>query len=327
MTTNFKKHKSFRRSYREDYLREFKSESAITLALNSFKILFKNWKLFLPLLLISVTLFTVLVGLMSESTYKNFQSALDSTSGAENLGGFARAGLILVSAVTTGGFSAFTEVSTVFLVLIFIFIWLTTIYFLRRLKKHEHPTLREGLYNSLAPFVSTLIVLCAVIVDLIPVFALTIVYSTALKTNFLSTPFYALIFLILAALLIILSLYLLSRSLIALVAVSAPGLYPFVAISTANKLMYSRRIHFLSRVFVLFLTIALLFAVVLIPTIMLDTGLKAGSENLAGFPLVPIVMMLMTVFSFIYSATFLYLYYRRLLNYDKKELKHGKSRS
>ena len=236
MTTNFKKHKSFRRSYREDYLREFKSESAITLALNSFKILFKNWKLFLPLLLISVTLFTVLVGLMSESTYKNFQSALDSTSGAENLGGFARAGLILVSAVTTGGFSAFTEVSTVFLVLIFIFIWLTTIYFLRRLKKHEHPTLREGLYNSLAPFVSTLIVLCAVIVDLIPVFALTIVYSTALKTNFLSTPFYALIFLILAALLIILSLYLLSRSLIALVAVSAPGLYPFVAISTANKL-------------------------------------------------------------------------------------------
>ena len=240
MKTTYKKHKSFRRSYREDYLREFKSESAITLALNSFKILFKNWKLFLPLLLISVTLFTVLVGLMSESTYKNFQTALDSANQSSNLGSFARAGLILVSAVTTGGFSAFTEVSTVFLVLIFIFIWLTTIYFLRRLKKHEHPKLREGLYNSLAPFVSTLIVLAAVIVDLIPIFALTIVYSTALKTNFLSTPFYALIFLILAILLIVLSLYLLSRSLIALVASHLPAVSRPHAVSDPHGLHLSR---------------------------------------------------------------------------------------
>jgi hypothetical protein len=322
-----KVHHSFRRSYREDYIRETKAPTLMEHAVNSFKILFKNWRIFGLLLLISIVLFAVLVGLMSESTYSRFQAALDSASETSNLGSFARAGLILITAFTTGGFStSMTEVSSVFLVLIFLFVWLTTIYFLRQIKNKEKPVFRAGLYNSMTPLVSTFSVLCLIIIEMIPIFVLTIVYSAAIRTNFLSTPFYALLFLLFAILLIILTLYLLSSSIIALVAVSAPGLYPGVAISTASKLMFSRRTKFIARFLFLLFIIFVISAVVLIPLIMIDTAIKSANPNLAGFPFIPICMLILTVFSFMYSASYLYLYYRYLLNYDSKENRNVRQR-
>ena len=49
-----KLHKSFRRSYREDYKRDLEVPGIMHHVFATFKIIFKNWKLFLPLLVISV---------------------------------------------------------------------------------------------------------------------------------------------------------------------------------------------------------------------------------------------------------------------------------
>ena len=43
-------HKSFKRSYREDYVREKEMPGMIHHIFASFGMIFKNWKLFLPLL-------------------------------------------------------------------------------------------------------------------------------------------------------------------------------------------------------------------------------------------------------------------------------------
>ena len=67
-------HKSFRRSYREDYTRDLEIPGLLSHALSSFKIIFKNWKLFLPLIAIAVVFNIVLVGIMSEATYVQFQT-------------------------------------------------------------------------------------------------------------------------------------------------------------------------------------------------------------------------------------------------------------
>ena len=145
-----------------------------------------------------------------------------------------------------------------------------------------------------------------------------ITYSAAVQTDFLSTPFYALIYFIFAALLLLLSIYLISGSLIALVAVSAPGLYPMTALRTASDLLAGRRVKFIIRVLYLIFVIAVIWVVIMLPLVALDLWLKSIFDWLSGIPFVSLELLLMTCFSAVYATTYLYLFYRRLLDYDDK---------
>ena len=202
-------HKTFRRSYREDYRREMEVPGIMYHIFATFKIIFKNWKLFLPLLIIVVILNVILVGIMSESTYTQFQDVLDQTSAqvaGGDIGNVAKAGLLLISTVTTGGLSGeSSEAATVFGVIIFLIIWLVTIFLLRHRLAGHKVKLRDGLYNAMTPLISTFVVFAIAVIQCIPIFLLIIVYSAAVQTDFLATPFYALTFFIFAALMILLS--------------------------------------------------------------------------------------------------------------------------
>ena len=314
-------HKSFKRSYREDYRRETPVPGVMHHIFASFGMIFKNWKLFLPFLIIVVILDALFVGIMDQENYAQFQEVLDETSlqvAGEDIGDFAKAGLTLISTVTTGGLSGeSSEAAMVFGVIIFLVIWLVTIFLLRHLLAGHKVKLRDGLYNAMTPMISTLIVLVVAIVQCIPIFILIIAYSAAVQTEFLATPFYALVFFIFAALMIILSTYLLSSSLIALVAVSAPGLYPMKALFTASDLMMGRRIKFILRLVALILTLAIMWVVVMLPLILFDMGMKQF-EWTAGIPFVPICMTVMTCFTCIYVTVYLYMYYRWMLDYIEK---------
>lgn len=316
-------HRSFKRSYREDYDRPFEAPGLLSHAIASFKLIFKNWRLFLPLAIIIIVANIALVGLMNEDTFVAFQNSVDeTTAGFKNgeLGTFAKSGLLLISTITTGGLSTgMTEVQQVFAVLLFIITWLVTIYLLRQRLAGHKVKLRDGLYNALTPFISTLIVVAVIFLEAIPIMIVVITYSAAVSTNFLSTPFYALIYVIFAALMLLLSVYLISSSLIALVAVSAPGLYPFVAIRSAHELLLGRRIKFIIRLIYLIIVIAVVWVVIMTPLIALDLALKSSISWLNGIPFVSIELLIMTCFTAIYATTYLYLFYRRLLDYDDKE--------
>ena len=98
-------HKSFKRSYREDYVRDLEVPGIMYHIFATFRIIFKNWKLFLPLVVLSVVMAVLFVGLMSESNYRQFQDILDQTTqqvGAGDIGNFAKSGLLLISTITTG---------------------------------------------------------------------------------------------------------------------------------------------------------------------------------------------------------------------------------
>lgn len=313
-------HRSFRRSYREDYNRPFEGPGLLSHAVTSFKIIFKNWKIFLPLVLLIAVLNVFLVGLMNEDTFVQLQKSIDETSEdiqMGKLGTFAKSGLLLVSTITTGGLAQNqTEVQQIFATLLFIITWLVTIYLLRHILAKHKVKLRDGLYNALAPFISTLIVGLVIFIEAIPAMIVIIAYSAAVATDFLSTPFYALIFFIFAALLTLLSVYLISSSLVAMVAVSAPGLYPLVAIHTANDLLAGRRIKFIIRVLYLIVTLVVVWVIVMLPLIALDLFLKSILPVLSGLPFVSFELLTMSCFSAVYATTYLYLYYRRLLDYE-----------
>ena len=316
-----KLHKTFKRSYREDYIRDIEVPGVMYHIFATFKIIFRNWKLFLPLLILSVLLAVVLVGVMREETYREFQQILNQTTanaGFENIGNMAKAGLLLISTITTGGLaSGSDEIKAVFVVLIFLIIWLVTIFFLRQRLAGHKVKFREGLYNAMTPLISTATVVIIALIQSIPIFLLVVGYSAAIETEFLATPFYALVFFIFAALMILISGYLLSSTLIALVAVAAPGLYPMKAIRAASDLMAGRRIKFILRIIALALALVVVWVIIMLPLMVFDLWM-ANFEWTANVPFIPICLLIMTCFTGIYITTYLYLYYRWTLNYDEK---------
>ena len=314
-------HRSFKRSYREDYKRKLEVPGITYHAAKTFSVIFKNWKLFLPLLIIAVVMAIVFIGLMNESTFQQFQQVLNQTTeemGYGDIGYVAKAGLLLISTVTTGGLSSSSkETNTIFFVLIFLILWLCTIFILRHRLAGHKIKLRDALYNAMTPMISSFVIFAIAVIQCIPIFLLIIVYSAAVQTEFLATPFYALLFFIFAALMVILSGYLLSSSLMAFVAVSAPGLYPMKAMHAASDLMMGRRFKFILRIIALFIILSLTWVVVMLPLIIFDLLMK-NFEWAAGIPFVPVCLLVMTCFTGIYITAYLYLYYRWMLNYDEK---------
>ncbi|MBQ6354817.1 hypothetical protein IJJ18_00080 [Candidatus Saccharibacteria bacterium] len=313
-------HESFHRSYREDYERPLEVPGLLHHAMITFRIIFKNWKIFVPLILLIVCANIIFVGLMNEDTYVEFQNTLDESS--ENLqngnvGNVAKAGLLLVSTITTGGLTqGMTEVQQVFAILLFLITWLVTIYIVRHRLAGHRIKMRDGLYNALTPLISTFAVLIIVLLQAIPIFIVIITYSVAVATEFLNTPFYAFLFFVFAALLVLLSAYLLSSTFLALVAVTAPGLYPMAAVHTAQDLIAGRRIKLIIRMIYLIFVLAIVWVVMMLPLILLDLWLKSMWDWLQGWPFVSLELLTMTVFSVIYFSTYSYLFYRRMLDYD-----------
>ena len=315
-------HKTFKRSYREDYQRKTETPGLLSHAMTTFQLIFKHWKTFFALIAIMTVTYIVLVGLLSEDLYQQFQASIDETSAGlaqGQIGNFAKAGLLLISTITTGGLdTGMGEVQTVFMIALFLIMWLVTIYLLRHFLAGGKPKLRDALYDALGPFISTLLVFVVIFIQAIPLMLDAITYSAAIMTDFLSTPFYALVYFIFAALMVLLSVYLLSSSLVALVAVTAPGVYPMAALMNASDLMAGRRTRLILRLLYLLFVVAIIYLVAMLPIILIDLWLKSIWTWLAGWPIVPLALLIVTCFVFIYATTYLYRYYRWLLDYKEQ---------
>jgi hypothetical protein len=311
-------HRSFRRSYREDYVRPLKAPGLLHFSVIVMKTIFENKKLFFSLIMTVVLLNTLLVGIMSEETYTAFQTALDDTNTAmdgDKLGVTAKAGLLLVSTVVTGGLTdGMSEVQQILVILIFLIVWLVTIYLIRHIMAGHKPKLRDGMYNALAPLISTLMVFVVVFIYCMPAIAVVVAYSAAVSTNFLSTPFYCFVFFVPATLLIVFAVYLLSGALVALAAVTAPGIYPMRALMVASDLIAGRRIRLIIRLLFLLFVIAVLWVIVMLPIILLDMWLKSMVDWVGGWPIVPFFLVVMTCFSVVYLSAYIYMFYRRLID-------------
>lgn len=308
-------HRSFRRSYREDYQREVNAPGLLNHAMTTFGVIFKHWKTFLPFILLMAGLYIVLVGLMSEEFYQGLQDTIDSAND-QPIGNFAKSGLLLLSTITTGGLTTGKDdIGFLFTIILFLIMWLVTIYLLRKWYAGAKPKLRDGLYNALTPLLSTLLVFVVIFIQCIPAMLVAITLSAAQVTGFLSTPFYALVYFIFAALMISITAYLLSSSLIALVAVTVPGVYPVAALTTASDLMASRRIKLIIRVIYLLLVAVVIYIITMLPIMLIDLWLKGIWSWLANVPIVPFCLLVVTCFVFIYATTYLYRYYRWLLDY------------
>jgi hypothetical protein len=185
---------------------------------------------------------------------------------------------------------------------------------LRHLLAGNKPKFRDGLFNALTPLMSSFCIVALIFVHALPILFCVIVYSSAVSTGFLEQPLYAFLFWVLSGLLIILSLYLVPASILGLVATSVPGIYPMAAIHAATDLIQGRRINLIIRICFMLLFIAVMWVIVMLPMTWLDLILKEHFAALNGIPFIPFLLQIMATFSIIYGTSYIYLYYRRMLD-------------
>lgn len=312
-------HRSFRLTRRRDYTRSLQLPGLFAFTHSVTKTVWKFKKTFLGLAAVYAVLTAVLIGIGSQETYSTLTDVL-KTTGQEifegNFGQIGQAALIFVSIGTTGLTQTPTEAQQIYILLVGLLIWLTTVWLLRNLLAGHKVKLRDGLYSAGAPIISTMLVSIFLVIQLIPVALAVIGYSAATATGLLESGVAAMLFWFAAALLTILSLYWVTSTFFALIIVTLPGMYPIRALKTAGDMVVGRRIRILLRILWMFVVVIVSGAVVLIPAILITGGLVQLWPAVNAVPIVPVVLMLFSVSAFIWSASYIYLLYRKVVDDD-----------
>jgi len=189
---------------------------------------------------------------------------------------------------------------------------------LRNLLAGHKVRLRDGIYSAGAPIIPTFMVGLVMIVQLLPLGIAALGYSAASASGLLDGGVEAMLFWFAAALLTIMSLYWVTSTFFAMVIVTLPGMYPGRALKTAGDMVIGRRLRILTRVVWMFACIGVAWALILIPVILIDSGLKQLWTQIEWIPIVPTVLTVLGVSSIVWSASYIYLLYRRVVDDDAK---------
>jgi hypothetical protein len=116
-----------------------------------------------------------------------------------------------------------------------------------------------------------------------------------------------------AGALAVMSLYLITSTFFALIIVTLPGMYPMTAIKTAGDMVVGRRLRILFRLIWMLFCVALLWIVIMIPVIMLDSWVKSTWSTVNWLPVVPIFLLAVSSATVVFVSSYIYLFYRKVV--------------
>jgi hypothetical protein len=99
-----------------------------------------------------------------------------------------------------------------------------------------------------------------------------------------------------------------------MIIVTIPGMYPYTALKTADDLVLGRRVRILLRWVWMILVVAVSWALVIIPSILIDQWVKSLWPAIEWIPIVPVAILLMGSLSAIWIAAYVYLFYRKVVD-------------
>lgn len=310
-------HRSFRRTLRRDYKRSLSIPGYWALTTNVARLLWSHKRLFGLLVLFYAVLSFLFVGLASQVSFSQLQQVIDETSGELFNGGWgeiSRAGLLLTSGILGSFTPELSEAEQIYSGLLVLLVWLTTVWLLRSIYAGSEPRLRDGLYSAGSPIVATALIAIYMILQTLPlILAVLIISSVGLLGGAISLVFWAA-----AILLITLSVYWLTGSFMALIVVTLPGMYPWRAIQIAGDMVVGRRLRILIRIIWLLVSVLLVWSVLVLPTILLNSWLAEQNDFFDNIPLVPFVMLGVTSLSTVWTSAYIYVLYRKVVDDDEK---------
>ena len=312
-------HRSFKKTLRRDYTRTLKLPGYWAFTNHVRKTLWQNKKHFLWIMFLYAVLTALLLGLASQDTYTQLADYLRQTSGdifKGNWGQLGKASLLVTSGALGQFNTSLTEAQQIYSVILVFFTWLTTVWLLRALLAGKKPKLRDAIYNAGAPVIPTLMVGLLLVVQLIPIALAVLAFGVLVPYGLLDGGAEAMLFWVAATLLTFLSLYWMTSTFVALVVVTLPGMYPMQAIRAAGDLAVGRRIRIMLRLLWLIFTVIISWLIVMIPIILLDAWIKGVFKAIQWLPLVPIGLLFMGTVTVIWVASYIYLFYRKVVDDD-----------
>lgn len=313
-------HRSFRLTKRRDYNRSLNIPGYWSMTARVLGVLKANWRLFLGLGLSAGIFMFLFSNMISQDTYSSVKDAIGEAQDGGILAGAVPV-IALFWGVFTGQFSGSSSglvgsYEQIFGAVVGLFTWLTTIWLLRSIMAGNRPKMRDGLYSSGGPIVALAVLLMIILIQLVPAAIAIIFYGAADTSRLLDQTSMLMLFGGGAILLVTLSIYWTTSTLIAMVIVTLPGMYPLRALKLSGDLVVGRRIRILLRLLWPMLLLAIAWAAIVIPAILIDGALKSAIPGLDWLPIVPTVAMLMMVLSIIFMASYVYIFYRKVVEDD-----------
>lgn len=272
-------------------------------------------------MIILYALIIIFLGIItSQSTYDSIGKLVSESLGKIFDGGVGQllnAGMLTFSSLAIDTTSLRAE-QGVMLALLVLMTWLTAVWLLREILLGLKPKLRDGLYNATAPLISTSVVLLILLIQLSPVGIMALAYSALVSVHILTEGFGMMLFGLLAASVLTLVLYWVTSTIIALVVVALPGMYPLRAIQAASDLVVGRRLRIMLRIVWAFVYSSVIWCVVMVSLVLLERGLSSKLKWLESVPIVPFAGAFMMALLFVWLAVYIYLLYRKVVADDAK---------
>ena len=314
-------HYAFRLSRRRDYTRSLSLPGYWRLSGHVWMTLWRHKRVIGLLIALYTVLYAVLVGVMSQDTYAQLSSTVQAVGSQVvegNMSGLSQGVALYLTTITNSANSQLDATKQVYAGLLGLLLWLTVVWLLRAMLANKAPRLRDGLYNSGAPILPTFIVTLVLFVQAFPAAIAAIGYGAASASGLLSGGVETMLFWVVESLLVALSLYWMTSTFIALVVVTLPGMYPIKALRAAGELVLGRRLRVLWRILWLLLLVAIAWTLVVLPMIFFDGWLKSVLPAIQWLPLVPGTLLLIGSVSLTYSAAYIYILYRRIVDDDTR---------
>ena len=313
-------HRSFQLTRRRDYARSLKIPGYFAFTIEVSRTLWRHKWTFLWLGIIFLAL-TIAFGLLgSQDTYKQFGQLLQESEpdGLFNsiTGEFEKAGILLLTITTTGISAELSDAQRIIAVMFSLYAWLTVVWLLRNMLAGKKVKLRDGLYSAGAPILSTFLMFVVLLIQLVPAAIAIIVATAGWESGFIQEGVASMAAGLGLTLIVVASLYWVVSTFFALVVITLPGMYPFRALAIAGDLVVGRRLRLLYRIVWLFITVLSWWVVIMIPVILIDGLLKSKFTQIEWVPAVPFFMLVMSTFTIIWTAAYIYLLYRKVVDDD-----------
>ena len=182
-------HRSFRLTRRRDYKRSLKLPGYWSFTNSVRAMLWENKRLFGGILFVYLSLAFVFNSFGQQQAYQNLSDILNATGGdifQGNLGKIGASGLLLLTSVTTGLTPDVTAAQTVLGWLTVFYAWLATVWALRNVMAGRKVRVRDAVYSSGSPMVSTLLTSLVLIVQVLPLSLAILIYNAAISTELIS---------------------------------------------------------------------------------------------------------------------------------------------
>ncbi len=307
-------HRSFRKTFRRDYVRSLELPGYIAFTRSVAGHLIANKRIFGISILSFSLISALLVGVASQDVYSQSVDILKQTSTSIFTGGWGELGkgALLLASIAGGNFdSEHSDAQQIYAMLVFLLLWLSTVWLLRTQLAGHTPNFRDSLYNSAAPLVPTILIALLFVIQLVPAAIALIIYQVGSASL---TGIVAMLVFLVALLLVILSLYWITSTFIALIVITLPGMYPWRAIRIAGDLVIGRRIRILARFIWGLICTALLWGSVMIPTTLFAIWLQNTFHQTSVLPIVPMMLVLTSSLASIFIATYCYMLYRKIVD-------------